>query len=79
MPVIASPFVENTLVASVPRPFRLEKIRELLELFLSGREDQDTRVEDIGPTNIWNGRELIWKCEKMRHRPHGEDVRVEEY
>ena len=52
VPVVASPFVEDTLVASVPGAFRLKKFRKLLKLLFPGCENQDSRVEDVGPTDV---------------------------
>lgn len=66
------------MVTAVPGTSRLEELPELLKLVLARREHENTRIEDVGPTNVGNGSKFVRKREEMRHGSHREDVRIEE-
>jgi hypothetical protein len=51
----------------------------LIEVFLARTEDENTRVKDVWPANIGNGRELVRQSEKVRKRPHGKHIGVKKY
>ena len=78
MPVIASPLVKDTLVATVPRTLGLEYLEDFFELVLSRGEDHDSRVEDIRPTYVRHSGEFVRDREEVRHRPDRKDIGVEE-
>ena len=59
VPSITTPFVEDTLVAPVPRALRLEKLCELLKLLFPWSENQDTGVEYVRPADVGNGGEFV--------------------
>ena len=78
MPVVTSPFIEDSLVTSIPGSFRFEELSELVELLFTRCEHHDTRVEYVGPTNVGNSSKLMGKGEEVRHGPYGENIRVQE-
>ena len=78
VPGVTTPFVEDTLVAPIPRALRFEKLCKLLKLFLPWCKHQDTGVEYVRPADVGNGGKLVGYREQVRHRPYGEDVRIQE-
>ena len=78
MPVVTSPFVENTLVSAVPGTLRFEQIHQLPELVLSWGKNKNSRVEYVRPTDVRYRRKFVREGEKVRKRPYRENVRVQE-
>lgn len=63
MPISCAPFVEETLITSVPRSFELEEVIELVKFILSWGENHNTGVENIGPTDVGDGSEMVGNME----------------
>lgn len=78
IPVPASPFVEDALITAIPTALGSNELHDLIELILSRFEDHEARVEDVRPTDIRDGTELVGECEEMCEGSDGENIRVEE-
>ena len=59
VPVSCTPFVEETLVAAIPRAFRFQEMTELGKFVFSWGQDHDAGVEYIGPSDIGYRREFV--------------------
>ena len=68
IPVRPSPLIQQSLVCAIPRPFLLEQVHELLELVLSGRESHHSGIENVRPSDVRYGRELVVQSEQVRDR-----------
>lgn len=77
VPVTTPPFVEDTLITTIPRWLRLYQLMELLEFLVARSANQNTRVENIWPTNIGGGRKFVGNVEEMRNRTNWKDVGIE--
>ena len=77
VPVVAAPFIEDTLVTAVPGGIGGYEVVELVKGVVAWSENENTRVEDVGPTDVWYGRKVVGKGEKMGKRSDGEDIGIE--
>jgi hypothetical protein len=77
MPVTAAPFVKKTLVPAVPGAFGFEQPGQVVKLVLAWGENENARVENVGPAHIWSGGEIMGEIKKVRKRADWEDVGIE--
>jgi len=68
IPVSPSPLIQQPLVCSIPRPLRLEQIREFFELVFPGRENHHSGIENVRPSDVGCSRELVVQSEQVRDR-----------
>jgi len=78
VPVLSSPFVENTLVTAIPTAARLDQLTNLLEFVLSRCQYHHARVKNVWPSDIWHSTELIGQCEEVGELTNWEDIGVQE-
>ena len=65
VPVSGTPFVEETLVAAIPGAFRFQEMIELGKFVLPWRQDHNTRIEYIRPSDIGYCREFMGNGKKV--------------
>ena len=78
VPVGPSPLVQQALISAVPAPLSFLQLHELIELVFAWSYDQDSRVEDIGPSDVRNGSKLVRRREEMGYRQNRKDICVQE-
>jgi hypothetical protein len=76
VPVASSPFIEKTLIGTVPTAFGFWERHELFELVLPRGQDHEARVEYVRPAHIWYRREIMRKCKEVREWTNWKDIRV---
>jgi hypothetical protein len=50
---------------------------ELVKGVVAWSENKDTRVEDVGPTDVWDGGKVVGKVEEVGKRSDGKDIGIE--
>lgn len=76
VPIGPAPFIEQTLVSTVPTSLGFSKLLQFLELVLSRGEDHHPGVEYIWPSYIRYSGEFVRESEQMGERADGENVGV---
>jgi hypothetical protein len=78
MPVVSTPFVDKSLITTVPASLRLGELQQFGKVRFVRGENHQTRVEYIRPTDIWHGREPVVEREEMGEGACREDVCIKE-